>query len=38
MRLLTEVLEEHVSEPLAEVLEREERQRVQVRERLNGGE
>jgi hypothetical protein len=37
MRLLTEALEERVSEPLAEVLEREEHQRVLVRERLNGG-
>jgi hypothetical protein len=34
MRLLTEALEERVPEPLAEVLEREERQREQVRERL----
>lgn len=37
VRLLTEALEERVSEPLAEALEREERQRVQVRERLSPG-
>lgn len=38
MRLLTAALEERVSEPLAEVLEREERQRTEVRERLADGE
>jgi hypothetical protein len=37
VRLLTEALEERVSEPLVEVLEREERQRVQVRGRLSAG-
>lgn len=36
MRLLTAALEERVSEPLKSVLEREERQRVQVQERLRG--
>jgi hypothetical protein len=36
MRLLTAVLEERVSEPLDEALDSEERQRIQVRERLEG--
>jgi hypothetical protein len=37
-RILLEVLEETVPQPLSEVLEREKRQRVQVRERLSGDE
>jgi hypothetical protein len=36
MRLLTAALEERVSESLDESLDREERQCVQVRERLEG--
>jgi hypothetical protein len=38
MELLAEKLEAEVPEPLSVVLEREKQQRVQVRERLNGGE
>jgi hypothetical protein len=38
MELRAEKLEAEVPEPLSVVLEREKQQRVQVRERLNGGE
>jgi hypothetical protein len=38
MELLTEMLEAAVPEPLSEALEREQRQRVQVRERLRSDE
>jgi hypothetical protein len=38
MELLAEKLEAEVPEPLSEVLEREERQRIQVRERLSANE